>query len=137
MELTPAQLATPPTQPQSIFSISDILIALDVIQSQENKDRDVLGSLVNVNETDLKARLIAWGMSGFPTGYVLYSLQFGRVEKCSDGIVRNDVVDYISFLLPETTIATILQNIESKLTGMSLSYSYTNDFIVRIHVSQK
>jgi hypothetical protein len=138
-DIPPAMLQNPvqPVQPQSIISISDILNAIDVIQSQENIDKGLVETLITVNETDLRNRLIAWGMSGFLSGYVLYSLQFGRLEKCSDGITRNDLVDYISFLFPNTTLATILQTIESKLPGMTLSYSYTNDFILRVHVSQK
>jgi hypothetical protein len=123
--------------PISIITINDILNTLNVIVSNETADKQHIQSLIDIDEVDLRKRLVDWGIAGFPVGHVIYSLQFTRLENCSDGVVRNDLLDYIQFLFPETSIAIILGNIESKLPGMTLSYSYTNDLILRIHVSRK
>ena len=137
MEIPAVDLAKPSEDPPIIMSLSDLLSTLDVIASHEASDIQLIQTLTTVNETDLRNRLIAWGMRGFPSGYVLYSLQFSHLERCSDGVVRNDVLEYFNFLSPTTTIAGVLSDIESKLPGMSLSYSYTNDFVVSIHVTRK
>ncbi len=123
--------------PPPIITFLDIVNTLDVIRSQEDVDRTMLNTLIVVDEVDLRNRLVLWGTAGFPTAHVLYTLQFNHLEKCSDGIVRNDIINYIHYLYPSMTIVNLLTMIEPRLPGMALSYSYTNDFILRIHVSRK
>lgn len=123
--------------PQPILSLSDLVGMMDVIKNRENTDRQKLEAITTVDETDLRNRLISWGASGFISAYALYTIQMDRLEKCSDGVVRDDVIDYVQYLCPNTTLANMLNDLEVRLPGMALSYSYTNDFILRIHVSQK
>lgn len=123
--------------PQPILSLSELVSMMDVIKNRENIDKQKLESITTVDEIDLRNRLISWGASGFTSAYALYTIQLDRLEKCSDGVVRDDVIDYVRYLCPNTTLANMLNDLEVRLPGMALSYSYTNDFILRIHVSQK
>jgi hypothetical protein len=125
------------SQPAPILSLSDIVNTLNVVVAQETADKSLLDTLVAVNESDVRDRLVRWGAVGFPATHVLYSLQFNRPERCSDGVIRNDVMDYLHFLQPDVSIAMVLTALETRLPGMSLSYSYSNDFVLRIHVSRK
>lgn len=122
---------------QPILSLSDLVAAVEVIQSRENADRLLIQTLTTIDENDLRARLITWATLGFPNVYALYSLQLNRMEKCSDGIVRNDLLDYVQYLDSTLSITDTLAKLEAKLPGMSLSYSYGTDFTLRIHVTRK
>jgi len=141
METTAVEVAKtlPVEEPvvQPLISLSDLVAAVEVIQSRENADRLLIQTLTTIDENDLRARLITWATLGFPNVYVLYSLQLSRMEKCSDGVVRNDLLEYFQYLEPNVSISEIVTNLEAKLPGMSLSYSYGTDFTLRIHVTRK
>lgn len=118
----------------TIISIQELETTIEALQSYETADRALLQP---IDDTELRGKLLQWAASGFPRGYVLYSRHFRRLDKCSDGISRADLVDYISYLDPSFSIAVFLQQLETRLPGMSLSYSYTSDFSLQIHVSKK
>lgn len=130
-------LQHPPADPTPIISISDLLNTIDIIKSKEAEDKTRLTTLFNVNEADLRNRLILWGTTGFPSMYTLYSFQLHRSETCSDGIARRDGIEYYNFLFPETPLQNVLMNIEQRLPGMTLTYSYTADFLLCVHISKK
>lgn len=126
----------PINQPNPIISFSELVNTTDIIRSSENTDKAALETLINVNETDLRDRLVLWGVSGFSDAHILYSFQLNKLDICSDGKVRNDAMDYYNFLFPETRLTTVLSNLEQRLPGMKLSYSYTNNFTISIHISK-
>lgn len=134
-----AKLTEPTVQPelQPVISLTELLNAVQVIESRETEDKRLIESLSTIDETDLRNRLISWATSGFPDLHILYSIQLSQLEQCSDGVVRNNVLDYFQYLSPTVSISDIVMLLQTKLQGMDLSYSYTNDFTVRVHVSRK
>lgn len=127
----------PPAQPSPIISLNDLMNAVDVIKSKEEEDKHKIQStIVNVDEPELKNRLISWGIAGFPSTHVLYSIQLSKHGKCSDGIIRDSVLEYYNFLVPEIDISTTLNRIQDRLPGMILSYSYTDAFLLQVHISK-
>lgn len=140
MEISAVQAAMtsqPSDKPSQIISLSDIVNTIDIIKTRENDDRTLIKTITQINEEDLRNRLVGWGAAGFPDTHKLYTLQFNRLEKCSDGVIRNDVLQYFQYLEPEVSIVNTLNTLEARLPGMALSYSYTNDFIIHVHVSRK
>ena len=126
----------PPPQPDCILTIDDILSTAEAIQSKEAADRTVLDELINVDTMDLKNRLLTWGSLGCPTAHTLYTLQLNCLERCSDGVSRT-LLDYITYLNPTFSIVDTLAVLETRLPGMTLSYSYTTTYALCVHVSKK
>jgi hypothetical protein len=119
-----------------ILSIDDILSTIEAVQSKEAADRLVLQQITDVDIVDLKTRLLTWGSLGCPNAHTLYTLQLNCLERCSDGISRT-LLDYISYLNPTFSIVDTLAALETRLPGMTLSYSYTTAYALCIHVSKK
>ena len=126
----------PPTESVSIISLTDLMNTLDVIKSKEQEDRDKVKTIiVNISDAGLRERLITWGALGFPDAYELFSVQLSK-HRCSDGVFRNNLVDYYSFLFPDTTLQDLVSKVQARLSEMTLSYSYTDDYLLKIHVQK-
>jgi hypothetical protein len=135
-ECPPESVPPQPVLPEAILSLDDIFSTVEVIQLTEAADRAVLHQLLNIDTDDLKKRLLAWGSLGFPPAHTLYTLQLNCLEKCSDGIQRMSF-QYIHYLDPSFSISNVLAALETRLPGMTLSYSYTTTNTLCVHVSIK
>lgn len=119
-----------------IISLEEIMSVYDVRVSQENVARSKLQCLIDIDETDLKNRLIQWGASQFSDNYILYAIKLDIPDTCSDNVKRTDMVAYIDFLLPSFSIIDTLSALEERLSGMKLTYSYSTDFTLNVHISK-
>ena len=127
----------PVPPPLPIVSYSDLLNMANVIHFNEEQDKIQLNVLKTMDEIDVRNRVVIWATSGFPDSYVLYAFQLCRSERCSDGVVRNDVLDYYTFLFPEHPLSTLLSVLQHRLPDMTLSYSYTDTYKICIHISKR
>lgn len=125
-----------PPEPVPILTIQDLLTLSEVIKSNEETDTKQLRILKNIDEQDVRNKVITWAASGFPDAWTLYSFQCHKSERCSDGIVRKDVLDYYTFLFPDESLTEILASLQQRLPGMQLTYSYTSEFTISIHISK-
>jgi hypothetical protein len=125
-----------PSGPVPILSLSDLMNIVDVIQANETEDKALISSLKTIDEFDVRNRIVTWAASGFPDAHVLFSFQLHKSERCSDGIVRNDVLDYYTFLCPDDPLPVVLSALEARLPGMKLTYSYTENFLICVHISK-
>lgn len=123
-------------EPAPILSLADLVGIVDVIIANEQADKNQMNVLKNIDEVDIRRRVVEWAALGFPDAFVLYSFQFHKSERCSDGIVRNNVLDYYNFLFPTEPITTILATVQQRLPGMKLTYSYTDNFTICVHISK-
>lgn len=134
MDSTPSASDMPPlVDLQPIISLDELLQTIEAVQSKENADRLALASFFDMNEVSLKDALRLWAAKGFPDSDIIFELQLNKLEKCMDGETR-DVIQYIQYLRPTDSISTRLNTLQSRLPGMGVSYSYTEDFKFRIHV---
>ena len=131
-----AEIVYVQTGPVPILTISDLLNISEVIKSNEQQDIAQLNVLKNIDEQDIRSKIVTWGAQGFPNTYTIYSFQFHRSECCSDGIVRDNVMDYYNFLFPNQSLSDLLSSLELRLPGMRLTYSYTDDYRICVHISK-
>lgn len=124
-----------PLEPQPIISFDELVQTIEAIQAKENADRVALEQFFTINEMELRETLKTWASKGFPNNYVLFEIQLNKLEKCIDGQIR-DLFQYIQYLRPSDNISTTLSTLQVRLPGMTLSYSYTDDFKFRVHVSK-
>lgn len=120
-----------------IISFSELTNIIDVIRSREQEDKLKLVNLENVNEDTIRENLKKWAMSQFEDNHTFYVIQFSILDTCSDGVVRNNVFEYMTYLNPGFSLPGTLANLEQRLPGMRLSYSYTSNLTLYIHVSKK
>lgn len=122
-----------PQKPAIVVSLDDLMQTKEAISAAEEKDRSQLLTLVNVDETQLRSKLYSWAASDFANSYVLYEIQLS--SKCSDGVQRG-CMEYITYLGTSFDPVATLNILQERLPGMVLSYSYTNDYKFRVHVSK-
>jgi hypothetical protein len=120
-------------EPPHIATIDELMASHAVVVAQEAIDRATLSALVNPTREAYRPQLFAWASAGFPGIYVVQSFSFTPPSVCSDGVVR-DVVAYAWYLLG-VEISGLLANIQSMLTGITVSYSFQGNTL-RIHVSK-
>ena len=121
----------------TIITLNDLLGSVEAIQSKENADRALLQSFLDMTDVEIRNKLLTWAGAGFPDNFVFYSIQLNTLEKCSDGIARSDIITYIQYLNPQLSLVDVLKSLETRLPGMTLSYSYTLGFLLEIHVSKQ
>lgn len=121
----------------TIITLTDLLGSVEAIQSKENADRALLQSFLDMTDDEIRNKLLTWAGVGFPDNFVFHSIQLNTLEKCSDGIARSDIITYIQYLNPQLSLVDFLKSLETRLPGMTLSYSYTQSFLLQIHVSKQ
>jgi hypothetical protein len=122
-----------PVEPPHIATMDELMASHAVIVAQENADRATLSPLLTPTREAYRPQLFAWAGAGFPGIYVVQSFPFTPPSVCSDGVTR-DVVAYTWYLLG-VEIGGVLANIQSMLTGITVSYSFEGN-VLRIHVSK-
>lgn len=130
LAMTPAPA---PVESPYIITIDELKATQEALSNKETVDRATLNNFIQPDVENLKKRLLNWASSGFPDGFVIFSLSIQLPNKCLDGEVR-DIFNYVNYLLGEP-IGQKLQVLNSKLPGMLLSYSFPGDQVC-IHVSK-
>jgi hypothetical protein len=127
----------PVPQQVVLVSLDEIANAVSVVKSHEESDKQKLTEFIRVPDETIRSRLIQWGMEGFANGYIFYTIQMSVLPKCSDGLRRDDIFEYIEYLMPGFSLVSAIRELEFKLPGMTLSYSYTDTKCLQIHVTKR
>lgn len=127
---TPEPIIIPPPH---IASIEELMTSHAVLVAKETADRELLIPLTAPTPEAYRPQLFAWAAAGFPGIYIVQSFNLTPPSICSDGVTR-DVVNYAWYLLG-AEIGSIITNIQSLLTGITVSYSFEGA-VLRIHVSK-
>lgn len=83
------------------ITLADILSATEVLVQKEATDKAALEGIGQIDIDTLRAKLIQWGISGFPSGHVVHELVIATPSVCSDGVSRM-LGDYIEFCSGKT-----------------------------------
>jgi hypothetical protein len=125
--------ATGPVEPPHIATLEELMASHGATVNKEAVDRATLAPLLNESRDSLRAPLFQWASAGFPDIWILKSFTLEVPPTCSDGISRN-IYEYFEYCLG-TTMADLIATIQSKLTGIQLSYSFQGNTL-RLHVSK-
>jgi hypothetical protein len=117
----------------TIATLDELMASHAVLVAKETADRATLAPLTAPTPEAYRPQLFAWAAAGFPAIYVVQSFSLTPPSMCSDGVTR-DAVNYAWYLLG-VEIGGLLANIQSMLTGITVSYSFEGN-VLRIHVSK-
>lgn len=123
IEEGPPQEVLPQEPPQEIppITLADILAATEVVRVKEQTDKAAIETIGSQSFESLKAKLIQWGILGFPNVYPILTLSITPPTFCSDGVARN-LADYITFCSGKP-IQDHMAVLQAKLRDMVVSYA--------------
>jgi hypothetical protein len=119
-QYTPSFINEPAPPPPPI-TIDDLLQSIEVVQQKESVDKSVLDNIGSISSSDLKTKLIAWAVAGFPNVYEIYQVTIVPPETCSDGVQRS-LSDYI-FFCSGKTIHEHVAVLQEKVTNITVSFA--------------
>lgn len=111
-----------------LISLTELETGTSAKLQQEGHDRTnllriSLGSTIFAEE--LLAGLNRWAFAGFTPVFPVHTTPFNHPEPCSDGISRSDLIEYLAYLTPDTSVSDHMRALEAELDGMTLSYNYS------------
>jgi len=125
--------ATGPVEPPHIATLEELMASHEATVNKEAADRATVSILLNESRETLRAPLFQWAAAGFPAIWVVQTFTLDVPPTCSDGISRN-IYEYFEYCLG-TDMGSLMSNIQSKLTGIQISYSFQGNTL-RLHVSK-
>jgi hypothetical protein len=114
----------PPPPP---ITIDDLLNSIEVVRQKESSDKILLENIGNISQEDLKTKLIAWAVAGFPNVYELLQVSIVPPSTCSDGISRG-LAEYIQFCSGKT-IHDHVNILQQKVTNIVVSFANMGNYI--------
>ena len=123
-----------PPQPPSILSLDDLLNTVDYELQKEIDDKVIVNSFMSPGYDVLKTMLKPWAKAGFPTSFLISSIELKVPPVCADGVSRS-LSFYFEYLLG-VSITTALQNMAANTTGMSFSYSHNGSNTINLHITK-
>jgi hypothetical protein len=116
-----------------IATLEELMASHAAIVNKEAADRATVAPLLNQSRETLRTPLFQWAAAGFPNIWVVQSFTLEVPQVCSDGVSRN-MYEYFEYCLG-TDMGTLIATIQSKLTGIQISYSFQGNTL-RLHVSK-
>jgi hypothetical protein len=101
--------------------VEDLLNSLEVLRQKELDDKLLLENIGNISQEELKSKLIAWAVAGFPNAYEIHAVAIIPPNMCSDGVSR-DLPDYITFCSGKT-IHEHIDGLRQKVANISISFA--------------
>jgi hypothetical protein len=127
-------LMNKPPPPISILSLDDLLNTVDYELQKEAEDRVIVNSFMSPGYDALKTMLKPWAKAGFPTSFLISSIELNVPPVCADGVSRS-LSFYFEYLLG-VSIATALQNLATNTSGMSFTYSHNGSNRINLHITK-
>jgi len=127
-------LMNKPPPPPPILSLDDLLNTVDYELQKEANDRVIVNSFISPGYDVLKTMLKPWAKAGFPTSFLISSIELNVPPVCADGVSRS-LSFYFEYLLG-VSIATALQNLATNTSGMSFSYSHNGSNRINLHITK-
>jgi hypothetical protein len=125
--------ATGPVEPPHIATLEELMASHEATVNKEAADRATLWVLLNESRETLRTPLFQWAAAGFPVLWVAQTFTLEVPQVCSDGVSRN-VYEYFEYCLGKT-IGDAIALIQTKLTGIELSFSFEGNTL-RLHVNK-
>jgi hypothetical protein len=107
------------------LSIEDLMNDVAVLQQKEAADKSALDAIGNLS---IRETLVTWATIGFPNAWTVHEVFVQPPSQCSDGVAR-DLANYIQFVSGKT-IAEHVAALQSRVTGMVVSYAWTGSSIL-------
>lgn len=104
-----------------LFDVDALVSEHDLLLKKEAEDRALANTIEFPDTVAFKAKLMEWASNGFPRGHPVFSVTLSPPAVCSDGVTRNDFVEYAEFLCG-TTILEMTTRFSSKLKGITIEY---------------
>jgi len=123
-----------PPPPPPILSLDDLLNTVDYELQKELSDRVIVNAFISPGYDVLKTMLKPWAKAGFPTSFLISSIELNVPTVCADGVSRS-LSFYFEYLLG-VSIATALQNLATNTSGMSFSYSHNGSNRINLHITK-
>ena len=121
-------------QPKPVLSLDDLLNTVDYELQKEAADRVIVNAFMSPGYDTLKTMLKPWAKAGFPTSFLISSIELNVPAVCADGVSRS-LSFYFEYLLG-VSIATALQNLATITSGMSFTYSHNGSNIINLHITK-
>ena len=132
----PTDDTTMNTEPSGpLATIDDLLQIRQALLKKEADDLILLNTTFQPDDTMLKDALIHWATIGFPSNYVISSLQLNPPPKCSDGTTRNFYF-YALFLLGMTDMNSLLSALNTRVDGMNFNITLVDVNTINLIVSK-
>jgi len=116
-----------------ILTISQLMTTQAMISQQIVLDTAALQPLVNPSSNNLSPLFIKWAAGGFPSNYILFSMEFSQ-QTIASMQTRPNTYDYATQLLG-TDLSQAVTNFGSNFQGMKFSFMTLPSSIV-IQVSK-
>jgi len=114
-----------------ILTISDLMTTQAMISQQIVLDTAALQPLVNPSSNNLNPLFIKWAAGGFPSNYILFSIEFSP-QTIANMQSRPNAYDYATQLLG-TDLSQAVTNFGSNFEGMKFSFmTLPNSVVIRV-----
>lgn len=112
----------------STLRIQDILSSVEVLQSNEQIDKNALEGIALISFDTIRPRLVQWATTGFRNAYTIHEVQMIAPPLCSDGATRT-LSDYITFVSGKT-IDEHVSGLQARLPDITVSFAYSGTSIL-------
>lgn len=114
------------------FRITELMTEQEKTLQKETEDKVIVNTIDNPDLALLGGKLREWAFAGFPDGFSIFSIQVTPPSVCGDGVTRN-FLQYIDYLCAEP-VGDRVQRLQSRLEGIQVTCSYSNDNTLIFHV---
>lgn len=125
--------ATGPVEPPHIATLEELMASHSATIAKEQKDKELLSSLLSPSREEFRSQLFQWAAAGFPDLYIIQSYPITPPEICSDG-VRREIGKYIEYCI-DGNLGDVISSMKALMVGINPSWSMSGNNL-RIHVTK-
>jgi len=103
-----------------IITIDELTSTQEAISQQQITNLSALQAVYQPDPNVLKNQLISWAAQGFPSNWVVFSLQLNPPSVCLDGQSRQ-FYEYAQYLLG-STLAECISTLNNQVLGVTFNF---------------